>query len=403
MKPNLQMRPKLFEPSTVRERVRAAGSLSALKYTRKLMPGSLPLEVIARLQKPPHSAKLPAEVRAETDPAKFATALMVALGVPMGQVRIEGTALRVSTALVPFLAAMVEKGEAADADAAVAVEKMSADVKARTDAQRRQQEKAAVVEEAKKMEVDLSMQTLSKTVANKKNATRGSVQVTPPPASKAAAPPAQTAPASPSRPQTAPAAVASELAGAAAGLARAGSGLLSPFLPSSEAAKPVPATPAASAGGSGGGAAAADGAAAAEVRTLKSKVSGLLEENAGLKGEVARLQLALSKEQRAKEKAVEDEKAQSEAQLQAVQKEVEQLRFALKAVTESESEAPAKGVKEEGSGGGRRRVRGSVLGVEETTGDDGKVKVRVRRRRKKDDDEGGDPLDGAVKEEGVVW
>ena len=40
MKPNLQMKPKLFEPSTVRDSLRAAGTLTALSFTRILMPGA---------------------------------------------------------------------------------------------------------------------------------------------------------------------------------------------------------------------------------------------------------------------------------------------------------------------------------------------------------------------------
>ena len=88
MKPNLQMQPRLFEPSTVRERVRAAGTVSVLKYTRKLMPSSLSLSTLGRLRQSPHLSRLPPSARGETDLAGFALALLTALGVPASQVRV---------------------------------------------------------------------------------------------------------------------------------------------------------------------------------------------------------------------------------------------------------------------------------------------------------------------------
>ena len=37
MKPNLQMRPRTFDANYVRSRLRAAGSLAALRFAKKLM------------------------------------------------------------------------------------------------------------------------------------------------------------------------------------------------------------------------------------------------------------------------------------------------------------------------------------------------------------------------------
>ena len=67
--------------------MRAAGTLSALKFVRKLMPGSLKLDTLMRLAKPPHSARLPEELRGESDPQTFAQGLLTCLGVPKDQVR----------------------------------------------------------------------------------------------------------------------------------------------------------------------------------------------------------------------------------------------------------------------------------------------------------------------------
>ena len=59
--------------------------------------------------------------RGETDPKKFAQGLLTCLGVPKDQVRFGQGEVRVTTALVPFLAEMERVGEEADAQAAEAV------------------------------------------------------------------------------------------------------------------------------------------------------------------------------------------------------------------------------------------------------------------------------------------
>ena len=178
MKSNLKMLPRLFEPAAVRQKVRAAGTLSALKFVRKLMPGTLKMATLVRLAAKPHVDKLPKPLQAikPADKRKFAMELMTVLGVPADQVRYEGDDVHVSTALVPFLAAMEEKGAEADAAAADAVATMAAEVVQRTEAQRRKREQVAVASKAEEVKIEISRFTLENAVRGKrKSSSRGSL------------------------------------------------------------------------------------------------------------------------------------------------------------------------------------------------------------------------------------
>ena len=170
MKSNLKMQPRLFEPAVVRQKVRAAGTLSALKFVRKLMPGTLKMATLVRLAAKPHVDKLPKPLQAikPADKRRFAAELMSVLGVPADQVRYEGDDVHVTTALVPFLAAMEEKGEAADAAAADAVATMAAEVVQRTEAQRRKKEQVAVASKAEEVKMEISRLTLENAVRGKR-------------------------------------------------------------------------------------------------------------------------------------------------------------------------------------------------------------------------------------------
>ena len=77
--------------------------------------------------------------------------------------------MRVTTALVPFLAEMERVGEQADAQAAEAVEKMAAEVVERTEAQRRAKEKKAVEKKVEAVKKDLSIKALEKGVTRKRS------------------------------------------------------------------------------------------------------------------------------------------------------------------------------------------------------------------------------------------
>ena len=77
--------------------------------------------------------------------------------------------MRVTTALVPFLAEMERVGEQADAQAAEAVEKMAAEVVERTEAQRRAKEKKAVEKKVEDVKKDLSIKALEKGVTRRRS------------------------------------------------------------------------------------------------------------------------------------------------------------------------------------------------------------------------------------------
>jgi hypothetical protein len=77
--------------------------------------------------------------------------------------------VRVTTALVPFLAEMERVGEQADAQAAEAVETMAAEVVERTEAQRRAKEKKAVEKKVEDVKKDLSIKALEKGVTRRRS------------------------------------------------------------------------------------------------------------------------------------------------------------------------------------------------------------------------------------------
>ena len=140
MKPNLQMAPRSFDSEYVRSRVRAAGSLAALKFMKRLQGGGkLSYKTLRRLQAKPHVEKLPAALRTEKDEQKFASGLLKALGVPVQHFRATDDGVTLSTGLVPYLVVMEEQGEATDADAA----KKIAEVVAQIEAQAKADEKAS--------------------------------------------------------------------------------------------------------------------------------------------------------------------------------------------------------------------------------------------------------------------
>ena len=83
--------------------------------------------------------------------------------------RFDEGEVRVTTALVPFLAEMERVGEQADAQAAEAVEKMAAEVVERTEAQRRAKEKKAVEKKVEDVKKDLSIKALEKGVTRRRS------------------------------------------------------------------------------------------------------------------------------------------------------------------------------------------------------------------------------------------
>ena len=123
----------------VRSRVRAAGSLAALRFTKRLHGVSkLQLKTLARL-KP--SQKLPADLRQLPTDEAFAEGLLAALGLPRAAYRLDGAFVTIASTLVPFLLAMEHTGHEADAEAAEAVHAaLSAPTK--DAASRRRQERA---------------------------------------------------------------------------------------------------------------------------------------------------------------------------------------------------------------------------------------------------------------------
>ena len=181
MKPNLVMQPKVFDAAFVRTRLRAAGTLASLMFLRKLMPGALKFGTIARLRKPPHLASLPKALSTPPEPldtdAKFGEALMAALGVPKTQYAVDAAKgeVRVATSLVPFLAAMEEKGEVADAAAAAAVAKMCAEAATRTEASRREAERKARRESVKDLKAAMTIQGAGRRLSGRLSLKGGAV------------------------------------------------------------------------------------------------------------------------------------------------------------------------------------------------------------------------------------
>ena len=153
MKPNLQMAPRTFDSEYVRSRVRAAGSLSALKFMRKLQGGGeIQLSTLMRLRaKKELLDQLPASLHKVTEPAAFAEALLVALKVPREHFRVAGDVVTMCTALLPFVGAMETEGPSADAAAAAQI---ATHVKAATvweEGERRRAEREAKVAAASGM------------------------------------------------------------------------------------------------------------------------------------------------------------------------------------------------------------------------------------------------------------
>ena len=165
MKPNLKMQPNVFDAPYVRTRIAAAGSLAALKFTKKLQGGSeLQVSTLARLRRPPHAAALPAELReggaADCDDVEFARALLGCLGLPPHTLRVrdEGGSPRVEIAsgLLPFLVAMEAQGAAADAAAVAGVAELAAAVRSgESAAARRQAERGATKQAAEQRATQL--------------------------------------------------------------------------------------------------------------------------------------------------------------------------------------------------------------------------------------------------------
>ena len=130
MKPNDKQAAAQFDLRYVRSRVRAAGSLAALRFMKKLYSGSgtLQLKTLARLREPKVLSKLPSalHVQSQTD-AEFTAALLELVGVPAHHFRIasEDGVVHMCTALLPFLSAMEESpGEATDQAAAAQIQQV---------------------------------------------------------------------------------------------------------------------------------------------------------------------------------------------------------------------------------------------------------------------------------------
>ena len=153
MKPNLAMQPNVFDAPYVRTRIAAAGSLAALKFTKKLQGGSeLQVSTLARLRRPPHAAALPAELRdagaANCDDVEFARALLGCLGLPPHTLRMRdedgSPRVEIASGLLPFLVDMEAQGAAADAAAAARVAELATAVRhGESAAARRQAERGA--------------------------------------------------------------------------------------------------------------------------------------------------------------------------------------------------------------------------------------------------------------------
>ena len=121
MKPNLQKRAKVFDPHYVRSRVRAAGTLSALKFTKRLQGVvDIKLATLMRLNEQPALPAKLKEVAANGAPA-FATELLQALGLQPSSFTMSADAVTVASSMCPYLAAMQSDGRVADKLAAEAV------------------------------------------------------------------------------------------------------------------------------------------------------------------------------------------------------------------------------------------------------------------------------------------
>jgi len=130
MKPNLRRAPRQFDMRYVQSRVRAAGSLAALRFTKKLQ-GVVELKISTLLRLQQQSA-LPAALRQmpATDGAAFVTALLMALGISSSSFRISGQTVTIASSTSPHLAAMESEGPSADLEAATAVARRIAAVEA---------------------------------------------------------------------------------------------------------------------------------------------------------------------------------------------------------------------------------------------------------------------------------
>ena len=145
VKPNLQMRPRAFDARYVRSRLRAAGSLGALRFLKKVQgTACVALRTLERLRRPPHAAALPPTLRDDAMPAaEWAAALLDTVGVPSTLYRIVDGSITLCTALVPWLTAMEDEGASADAAAADAVRRALAPLPQQSGAARRRDEVAA--------------------------------------------------------------------------------------------------------------------------------------------------------------------------------------------------------------------------------------------------------------------
>ena len=132
MKPNLAKQPRLFDARYVRSRVRAAGSLAALRFTKRLqLLAVVKLSTLERL-KPFLKGRsgLPAELHRAIEGASggeggkgeeqaagayFARQLLLACGLPTSAFRIGGDGLTIASADLRFLSEMQSVGSSVDA------------------------------------------------------------------------------------------------------------------------------------------------------------------------------------------------------------------------------------------------------------------------------------------------
>ena len=153
MKPNLQQQPGLFDSAYVRSRLRAAGSLAALKFLKKVQGGgSLAFRTLERLRsKLEATGGLPPPLDAAKQTADFAHALLTGLDVPAGQFRVTSDAVALCTGLVPFLVRMETHGEEADLEAVSEVRRCLNEPQAMGDVERRRAERAAKVQSTEQL------------------------------------------------------------------------------------------------------------------------------------------------------------------------------------------------------------------------------------------------------------
>ena len=133
MKPNVEKRPRYFDVRYVQSRVRAAGSLAALRFTKRLQ-GVVDVQLTTLQRLKDHAKELPSalqKVLSEADPTMFAKELLRSLGLLESNYRLTDTSVTIASAVCPFLAGMQSEGRGPfDAEAAKAIGKRIAAVAA---------------------------------------------------------------------------------------------------------------------------------------------------------------------------------------------------------------------------------------------------------------------------------